>query len=102
MGGRVERKLRRSSEDWERIFERFRSSGMTGAGFCRREKLPKSTFDHWKKRLGRRSMPAATAPSFVELASSADVETLPNASMLAASGEVEVSFPGGVVIRWRP
>ncbi len=93
-------KMRRSREEWERIFDRFHSGTMTGAAFCRREKIAKSSFEKWRKKIGRRSK--AAAPTFVEWPTPTepafDATTAPGA---LCSGELELSLPGGVVIRWK-
>ena len=44
-------KVRRSREEWERIFDRFYSSTMTGTAYCRREKIAKSSFEKWRKKI---------------------------------------------------
>ena len=94
-------KVRRSQEEWERILDRFHSSGMTGAAFCRRENLAKSSFEKWRKKIGRRSK--AVAPTFVEWPTPADPALASTTiSPALSSGELELSFPGGVVIRWKP
>lgn len=38
--------------EWEDRLARFRASGMTVVGFCRREKVSVNTFYYWVKRLG--------------------------------------------------
>ena len=93
-------KVRRSREEWERIFDRFHSSTMTGAAFCRREKIAKSSFEKWRKKTGRRSK--AVPPTFVEWPTPTDPTlTSPVTPPRLSSGELELSFPGGVVIRWK-
>jgi hypothetical protein len=93
-------KVRRSREEWERIFDRFYSGGMTGAAFCRREKLAKSSFEKWRKKIGRR--PKSLAPTFVEWPAPADPTLVSSAIAPAlSSGELELSLPCGVVIRWK-
>ena len=95
-------KVRRSREEWERIFDRFYSSGMPGAAFCRREKIAKSSFDKWRKKVGRGSKAVASAPTFIEWPTPAD--PVPVCAMNApslSSGELELSFPGGVTLRWK-
>ena len=98
MRNQVDGKVRRSREEWERIFDRFYSGGMTGAAFCRREKLAKSSFEKWRKKIGQRPKPVA--PTFVEWPTPADSALAPIAPALS-SGELELSLPGGVVIRWK-
>ncbi len=94
-------KVRRSQEEWGRIFERFDSSGMTGAAFCRREKIAKGSFEKWKKKMGRRSKAVAVAPTFVEWPTPTDPAPTVTSPTLS-SGEIELSLPGGVVLRFRP
>ena len=96
-------KVRRSQEEWERIFDRFHSSGLTGAAFCRREKIAKASFEKWKKEIGRQPKTLAVAPTFVEWPLPTDSRSAsPMASPALSSGELELSLPGGVVIRWKP
>jgi transposase-like protein len=90
---------------WRKRWERFESSSLTVAEFCRREGVSQPNFYQWRKRLGRERGPAAplrvpkagvparprTAASggqagFVELA-------------LACPGVVELELPNGVRVR---
>jgi hypothetical protein len=59
-------KVRRSREEWEQIIERYRSTGLSGDAFCRKHKLPKSSFEKWKRKIGRPRAVRKAAPSFVE------------------------------------
>jgi hypothetical protein len=45
----------RKQSEWQRRLDRFESSGLTIAQFCRNEGIPVHTFYYWGKRLGRRS-----------------------------------------------
>jgi hypothetical protein len=95
-------KVRRSQEEWERIFERFRSSGMTGAAFCHREKIAKGSFEKWKKKVGRGSKVVAAAPAFIEWPPPADVMPVSAMNVPTLSpGELELSLPGGATLRWK-
>ncbi len=96
-------KIRRSREEWEQVFERFHSSGMTGAAFCHREKIAKGSFEKWKKKVDQKTKAVAVAPTFVEWPSAPDpVPTSRVASPTLSSGELELSLPSGVVLRWKP
>ena len=96
-------KVRRSREEWERIFDRFHSSGITAAAFCRREKIAKGSFEKWKKQIGRRSKAVAVAPTFVEWPSPTEPTSVSTMiSPAQSSGELELCLPGGIVIRWKP
>ena len=103
MQNQADGKVRRSREEWERIFDLFHSSGMTGAAFCRREKIAKGSFEKWKKKTARRLKTVAVAPTFIEWPTPADPTSASNMiSSTLSSGELELSLPGGVVLRWRP
>ena len=85
-------KIRRSQEEWQEIFARFRESGMTEAAFCRHEQIAKSSFSKRKAvtQVQRRK------PTFIELAqSSRSVETL------ASECEMVLTLPGGATLRWK-
>jgi hypothetical protein len=85
-------KIRRSEEEWQEIFSRFRESGMTEAAFCRQEKIAKSSFSKRKaaSRVQRRK------PAFVEL-------TPPSRAVAASVAECEMilTLPGGTTLRWK-
>ena len=92
-------KVRRSREEWRAIIGRFHSSGMTGAAFCRREKLPKSSFEKWKRKIGSRPKVTRKQPNFVEWPTpTAPILPMDNADR--SSAQFELSLPGGVVLRW--
>jgi len=93
----------RSREEWDRILDRFESSGMTAAAFCRREKIAKGSFEKWKKKRGGRSTARATAPAFVEwpAPSGADRSAASPRAAELEPGEFELTLPGSVVLRWK-
>lgn len=96
-------KVRRSREEWEQIFEQFRSSGQSGAAFCRKHKLPKSSFEKWKKKVGRPRVVKKSTPRFVEWPAPKEPVVAVSATAEAPlSGEFELSLPGGVLLRWKP
>jgi transposase-like protein len=83
-------RVRRSREEWERIVERYHSSGLTEAAFCRREKIAPNRLSVWVSKIPR--VPT-TAASFVDVT---PVET-----RAARFGDFELELPGGVTLRWR-
>lgn len=96
-------KMRRSREEWQQIFERFRSSGQTGAAFCRRNKLAKSSFEKWRKQLGRDPKSRSLAPTFVEWPTPVEVGApIAPSGLGLPAGEFELSLPGGATLRWKP
>lgn len=88
-------RVKRSPAEWRRVFEKCEASGLSGLAFCQRERIPRSTFTRWQQRLRVASSPADAA-AFVELPL---VTTAGDAPLSAAA--LELSLPGGVVLRWR-
>jgi transposase-like protein len=82
--GRRSSHQRRSVEEWQSILEAQERSGLSRLAFCRREGIPPTTFDKWKRRL--RSVGA-----FLEL----------TPRMESGPWELEVTLPAGVVLRFR-
>lgn len=95
-------KVRRTSSEWEAIFEAYAASGLSESAFCRHKKISKSTFSKWKQRRAQLRRKSATRrssrPSFVEWAPPATAKPAPE----VAAGEFELSLPGGIVLRWKP
>lgn len=91
------RKVKRSASEWRAIFKRFEASGMSQAGFCRREEIAKGSFSNWKKRFEEEEESGGTAAGFVEVGPAFPA---PPTSFLDP-GELELSLPGGVRLRWR-
>jgi hypothetical protein len=86
-------RVRRSAAEWRQVFERFEASGLSALAFCRRERIPRGTFLRWRHR------PPVSEPdrgAFVEVPLPA-----PARGSSLASGEMELSLPGGVILRWR-
>lgn len=91
-------RVRRTEAEWRAIVERFEKSGLSVSAFCRRAKLPRNSFLKWRRHLADSPSPT---PAFVEWiaptgAAKPEVEEAP-----ARSAELELSLPGGVVLRWR-
>ena len=91
-------RVRRTEAEWRGILERYEASGLSESAFCRRSKLPRSSFVKWKRRLGSEPRGSARAPAFVEWLAPAQPPE-PRAEERARSFELEL--PGGVVLRWR-
>jgi len=95
MGGPGTKRVRRTRAEWQRLVSRFRESGLPVSEFCGREGLSAKTFSWWKAKLAPAG--ASESPSFVEWSMPASRHT--EASL--AAGEMELSLPGGVRLRWR-
>lgn len=90
-------KVKRSASEWRAIFKRFEASAMSQAAFCWREKIAKGSFSNWKKRFEEEEESGGTPGGFVEVG---PVLPAPPTSFLDP-GELELSLPGGVRLRWR-
>ena len=93
MGVAERRRVKRSRAEWADLFERFGTSGLSGAAFCQREGICKSSFARGKRSL--KAQPRQEAGEFVEWAPAAATTTM-------APGELELTLPGGVRLRFRP
>ena len=78
-----------SRSEWERILGAYEASGLSQAGYCRREGLSLSSFRNWRNRLG--SGPCASPGGFIEVLGPAP-ET---------GWEVELDLGGGAILRLR-
>ncbi len=95
-------RMRRTEAEWRGLVARFEQSGLSMTAFCRRAKLPRSSFVKWRGRVRRRprvERAARSSPAFVEwiAPSSAQAEPVKGAE----AGAFELSLPGGVVLRWK-
>ena len=93
-------KVRRSKSEWTAIFEAYEASGLSESAFCRRKKIPQSTFAKQKQRRAQRRRKPGTRRSsrvgFVELTPPG----VPTPTGVGP-GEFELSLPGGIVLRWK-
>jgi hypothetical protein len=78
---------------WRELIERQRTSGQSVVGFCAKEQLTPASFHAWKRRLrpqrgtGRTSAKQALVP----------LKIVGDPS--AGSGNLEIRWPSGVVLR---
>jgi len=84
------KRTRRTKAQWTEILRQFESSGVGSREFCRREGLPPSSFQRWRRRLG-----SVAAAEFVEL--------VPTSSprVPLSSWSLDVSLPNGVCLRFQ-
>jgi len=90
-------RVRRTEAEWRALIERFEKSGLSMSVFCRRAKVSRSSFVKWRRRLSGRPRPS---PSFVEWMAPSSAE--PESVEASGAGELELSLPGGIVLRWKP
>lgn len=93
----IQRRIRRSPDQWREIMARFERSGQTREQFCTEQGLGLSTFSRWRRSLSR-EVPVAPAHSddalFVELARAAPEPP-------AQAWDVELQLGAGVCLRLR-
>ena len=87
------RRVRRSSEEWEQILSDYRSSNLTQQAFCEQNGISTVSLSKWRKRL-QADKPAGFIP--VQLSSDAQSPT-PLADS-AASVSVRLDLGNGAVL----
>ena len=88
------RRVRRSSEEWEQILSDYRSSNLTQKDFCKQNGISTVSLSKWRKRLQSDSTPAGFIP--VQLSSGAHSPSpVPDG---AASVSVRLDLGNGVVL----
>jgi hypothetical protein len=96
-------RVRRTATEWRGLVERYEQSGLSMTAFCGRAKLSRSSFVKWRRRLERSPRverpPRGRSPAFVEWI--APPARQGDAGRGGGAGELELSLPGGVVLRWK-
>lgn len=82
------RRPQRDARWWRTVVERQAGSGMSRKAFCEREGIGRSSFEKWRRRLASEG----SVGGFVDV----------TPAVRSVTGwEVELAFPGGVVLRLR-
>jgi hypothetical protein len=93
-------RVRRTQAEWRELIARFEQSGLSMTAFCRRWKLPRSSFVKRRRQLGgsaRGGRHARASAAFVEWIAPPSAQA--PAVRGGGAGEFELSLPGGVVLR---
>lgn len=91
-------RVRRTEAEWRALLERFEKSGLSMSAFCRRAGVPRSGLVKWRRRLMGKASPA---PAFVEWVAPSRAEAGSVDAAPRGAGELELTLPGGVALRWR-
>lgn len=75
---------------WQQRLDRFASSGLTVASFCRSEHLGIQSFYYWRRRLGASPPCPAESPRLLPV------------HLLPPGPPVEIVLPGGATLRLQP
>jgi len=89
-------RVRRSSAEWQAVIAEFEASGLSALAFCRRAGVSRAAFTRWRQQLKGAVSPEAEG-AFVEMPTA-----VPAGTRSLSPGEMELSLPGGVQLRWRP
>ena len=85
---------------WRRRLQRFASSGLTAAEFCRRESVSVSALYLWRRKLADAAAPPATPtecrPESTQHSEPSRPEFLPVQLLGQAPAELRIGLPGGV------
>jgi hypothetical protein len=95
-------RVRRTQAEWRELIARFEQSGLSITAFCRRSKVSRSSFVKRRRQLGgspRVGRHARSSAGFVEWIAPPSAQAL--AVKGGGAGELELSLPGGVVLRWK-
>ena len=86
-------KTRHSRDEWMRLMDEHKASGLTQREFCQRRQLAYSTFGYWRKQLRQAAATDAVSEPLVEL----PVLAMPGPS----AWRVELDLGQGVILRVR-
>jgi hypothetical protein len=84
-------------EEWQKLIEEFRASGLQQKEFCAKHDVSLGTFQFWLYRKAKRSSgsESKSAPTFLP------VEVVASPAPLARAGElIEVALRSGAVVRF--
>ncbi len=95
---RVQKKIRRTATEWERLILEYQTSGLTQRDYCEQHDVPYSSFTNWfaklKKNKPALSVETTPADLFVELSA----ET-PFVNSTITDWDVELAFSNGTILR---
>lgn len=84
MNSELKGRRNRNEQQWRAIIRSYESSGLSQAAYCRRENLPPSSFQKWRKKLCR------TEGSFI---------SVPAPQAERSGYPVEIELASGTIIR---
>ena len=91
----------RSADQWRTIFSEFHQSELSITAFCQQQHIATSNFYTWRKKLGvplHSSLASSTSNWHAIEPVAAAPATLPGDTL---SWDLELSLPGGTVLRLR-
>jgi hypothetical protein len=94
-------RTRRTRTEWVKIIDRFNSTRLPTIEFCEREAISRSSLAIWRRKLKSKRKHRARStkrPAFIELT---PARTGSSDSPVNSESEFELTFPGGVTLRWK-
>jgi hypothetical protein len=88
---------RYSLDEWRRVFQRQRTSGLSVTAFCAQSRIPTSSFFLWRRKLR-----SAAGFAEVKIASDTLAEGRAAAETSAAASPIEVRLTNGRCLGVRP
>ncbi len=92
------KKIRCSTDEWNRIIADYKTSGLTQRNFCQQRDIAYSSFTNWLIKLKKLAtdLPVENNPSALFIDISADKPALP---LSVNEWDVELAFANGTVLR---
>ena len=84
---------------WRRVLDRWKTSGLDGRAFCRREGLSEPSFYAWRRRIGRHAAGSDGPVEAPRPSRRPESMRLVPVNMVAATSPFEVILPGGRIVR---
>ena len=95
MGSSTNGRVQRSSAEWASLLSRYEAGGRSLAAFCRAEGIARSTFDLWRRKMGRTKSAVKKTP---EKPSADFIEMQPSVDRIGG-WTFEIELPDGTVAR---
>lgn len=92
------RRERRGARQWSVLLARHGRSGLTVAGFCRRERIGVVSFYRWRAKLSGAPRRPLAAEAAVGSAAEAFVDLGSVAAPMSGRFELRVDLGGGVIV----
>lgn len=92
------KKIRRSTEQWQQILQQYEASHLTQTAFCENNSIAPSSFCKWKKALKGNGV---KANPFIELPFGLDTDPRPSRDQAQSHWRIELDLGQGVLLRLR-
>lgn len=87
---------RRTAEQWQRIVEQQRQSGLSGAAFCKAEGIKYQSFMNWRTKITQTENVSSSESQFIELTAT---DPGPSRDVALSQWLIELDLAPGVQLR---